>query len=90
MIQLSPPQLRRLTLHAAARNLTPEEALQVLLDTPLPAPLRARRPWTAEELQMLANPRNSPRDLAVRTGRTRAAISNKRHKMKVSPPDAGT
>lgn len=82
---LTTEQERRLTAHAAARSLTPAEALQALLDTPLPAPLHSRRPWTPEELALLANPRNSPRDLAVRTGRTRAAVSNKRNKMNRKP-----
>lgn len=79
--QLTRDQYRKLTKHAAALNATPEEALQVLLDLPPLTGNPARRPWTADELAMLANPANSPRTIAAKIGRTRASVSNKRHKM---------
>ena len=80
---LNRDQYRRLTEHAAALSSTPEEALNTLLELPLlsPAPPRPR-PWTPEELLLLANPANSPRSIALRTGRTRTAVSNKRLKMR--------
>lgn len=78
---LTRDQYRRLIQHAAALDTTPEEALNTLLGLPLLTPAKHTRPWTAEELALLANPANTPRTLALRTGRTRSAISNKRHKM---------
>lgn len=74
---LTPEQERRLTQHAAARNLTLPEALQALLDTSPPQ----HRPWTEAELEMLRNSKNKPRDIARQTGRTVTAVSVRRHKL---------
>ena len=68
---LTPDQERRLTLHAAARNCTPAEAFNELLDAAPPA----RRAWTEYELTLLRNPANAPRDIARITGRSTTSPS---------------
>lgn len=74
---LTPDQERLLSRHAAARNCTPAEALNALLESNPPQ----RRPWTPEELDLLRNPRNAPRDIARRTGRSSTAISVRRNQL---------
>jgi hypothetical protein len=75
--QLSQDQERLLARHAAARNLTPEQALQALLDAPTPQ----RRPWTDQELAYLRDPHNRPRDIARKTGRSTTSISVRRNQL---------
>lgn len=84
---LTRDQYRKLTKHAAALDTTPEDALNTLLDLPPLSGNPVRKPWEPWELELLANPANSPRTLARRTGRTRASISNKRHKILRSAND---
>lgn len=70
-----------LTQHAAASNTTPDEALDALLALP---PLRTqgpRRRWTEQELILLRNPRNKPRDIARQLGRTEASVSARRSQL---------
>jgi len=75
---LTPEQERGLIRHAAALRVTLPEALDILL-TAEPSP--NRRLWTEDELQLLRNPRNAPRDIARRTGRTVTAVSNRRSQL---------
>lgn len=75
---LTPEQERGLIRHAAALRTTLPEALDVLLTSP-PAP--NRRLWTPEELTLLRNPANRPKDIARRTGRTITAVSNRRSQL---------
>ena len=73
-MQLTPEQQAKLARHAAARNCSLPEALDALLSSPPP-----RRPWTPQELALLRNPRNHPRDIARATHRTATAVSNRRY-----------
>jgi hypothetical protein len=75
---LTPEQERGLIRHAAALRTTLPEALDILLTAP-PAP--NRRLWTPEELQLLRNPANRPKDIARTTGRTVTAVSNRRSQL---------
>lgn len=81
MVTLTLLQERRLAKHAAALNLTPEEALNALLDAPPASSAPARKPWAEWEIAMLLQPTNRPRDIARRTGRTVSSVSNKRSKL---------
>lgn len=77
-LQLSEQQARRLSEHGKARNLSsPEEALQALLDLPLPQ----RRAWTELELSYLRNRTNTPRAIAQLTGRSVTAVSVRRNQL---------
>jgi hypothetical protein len=81
VVTLTLPQERRLAVHAAALQLTPDEALTALLDAPPVSSAPARKPWSATEIDMLLNPANRTRDIARRTGRTPASVANKRSKL---------
>lgn len=77
VITLSEDEERMLARHAAAQNLTPEQALRQLISSPPPQ----RRAWTEQELRQLRDPRNAPRDLAVALGRSVQAVSQRRHQL---------
>lgn len=74
VITLSDDEERMLSRFAAAQNLTPRQALDQLLSSPVPQ----RRRWTPDELEMLRNPANSPRSLAKALNRSANAISVRR------------
>jgi hypothetical protein len=80
-IQLTPTQQQRLIEHAAATGQGLEDTLDELLAQP-PIPAAAdRRRWTPEELELLRNPKNSPRSIARRTGRSVASVSARRYQL---------
>lgn len=79
MVTLTDEQERQLAVHAAARYMTPAEALQCLLDQTPPQ----RRPWSELELAMLREKSNSPRSIANQTGRSITSISNRRHQLAI-------
>lgn len=77
MVSLTEDQERLLSQHAAARGQTPAEALQTLLESPLPA----RKRWSEQDLILLRNPANSPRSLSLILKRSPSAISVRRHQL---------
>lgn len=81
MVTLTRAQYLRLVQHAAAQAITPEEALQTLLDQEPITSSRAHRPWSEDELDAIRNPANSPRAIARTYGRTTSAVSNKRYEL---------
>jgi hypothetical protein len=78
VITLTPEQERGLIRHAAALRTTLPEALNILLTA---EPQANRRIWTPEELAYLRDPRNRPKDIARKTGRTVTAVSNRRSQL---------
>jgi hypothetical protein len=82
-VTLTPAQQATLLRYAAHNALhSPQEALDHLLSTTdTNTPRSSRRPWEPQELALLRNPRNHPRDIARATGRTPSAVSNRRHQL---------
>lgn len=82
-VTLTPAQQATLLRYAAHHGLSsPQEALDHLLSTTdTNTPRSSRRPWEPQELALLRNPRNHPRDIARATGRTPSAVSNRRHQL---------
>lgn len=78
-LTLTPEQFQRLTIHAVHRHLPLSDTLTELLAAPPPG--NSRRPWSDHELAMLRDPRNTPKRISKATGRTPAAVSNRRNQL---------